>query len=119
MRRSVWDWVIVVVVILAASVISIYNYVLVNRNANEQVLMAQLLQIRTSVMLYTVVNKEHPATLKTMVDEKLTLPDGDVKSYLIGLKPDNGTFIGPFDYPYSYDAKTGWVWSDNPKYSTW
>ena len=109
----------------------------------EYALMSELGNIRTSVLLYFVINRKFPDSLKQMVNEKIILPfqDTEAMKKMAGQSPglnlQSGTIIidrtyiekiamdkdgnitDPFGNPYSYDARLGKISSSTSGYGGW
>lgn len=108
----------------------------------EYALMSELGNIRTSALLYFVVNRKFPDSLKQMVNEKIILPFQDTealkkmagnagiavqtgtiiidRTYLERMATDKeGNILDPFGNPYNYDPRLGKVSSSTPNYGGW
>ena len=109
----------------------------------EYALMSELSNIRTSVLLYFVINKKFPDSLKQMVDEKIILPFQDTETLqkMVGTKANinvqsgtiiidrtylekiaidkDGNILDSFGNPYSYDPRLGKVSSTTSNYGGW
>ena len=108
----------------------------------EYAMISELGNIRTSVLLYFVINRKFPDSLKQMVNEKIILPFQDTeaikkmagtsginiqsgtiiidRTYLEKIAMDkDGNITDPFGNPYSYDARLGKISSSTPGYGGW
>ena len=108
----------------------------------EYAMISELGNIRTSILLYFVINKKFPDSLKQMVNEKIILPFQDTealkkmagnasiavqtgsiiidRTYLEKISMDKeGNILDPFGNPYNYDARLGKVLSSTPSYGGW
>ena len=108
----------------------------------EYALMSELGNIRTSVLLYFVINRKFPDSLKQMVNEKIILPFQDTEAIkkmagTAGINIQSGTIIidrtylekiamdkdgnitDPFGNPYNYDARLGKISSSTFNYGGW
>lgn len=109
----------------------------------EYSLISELSNIRTTILLYFVINKKFPDSLKQMLDEKIILPFHDTETLkkmagqTPGLNLQSGTIIidrtylekiamdkdgnitDPFGNPYNYDARLGKISSSTPNYGGW
>lgn len=109
----------------------------------EYALISELSNIRTSILLYCVINKKFPDSLKQMLDEKILLPFHDTETLkkMAGQSPDlnlqtgtiiidraylekiamdkDGNITDPFGNPYNYDARLGKISSSTPNYGGW
>ncbi len=109
----------------------------------EYSLISELGNIRTTILLYFVINKKFPGSLKQMLDEKIILPFHDTETLkkmagqTPGLNLQSGTIIidrtylekiamdkdgnitDPFGNPYNYDARLGKISSSTPNYRGW
>ncbi|MDP2682909.1 MAG: hypothetical protein Q8P28_08930 [Deltaproteobacteria bacterium] len=108
----------------------------------EYALISELGNIRTSVLLYFVINRKFPDSLKQMVSEKIILPFQDTeaikkmagnagvtvqtgtiiidRTYLEKIAMDkDGNITDPFGNPYNYDARLGKISSSTFNYGGW
>jgi len=109
----------------------------------EYALMSELGNIRTSVLLYFVINRKFPDSLKQMVNEKIILPFQDTeaikkmagqtpginfqtgtiiidRTYLEKIAMDkDGNITDSFGNPYNYDPRLGKVSSLTAGYVGW
>lgn len=108
----------------------------------EYAMISELGNIRTSILLYFVINKKYPESLKQMVNEKIILPFQDTeaikkmagnagisvqtgtvvidRTYLERMSTDkDGNIIDPFGGEYNYDARLGKISSLTPGYGGW
>lgn len=109
----------------------------------EYSLISELNNIRTTILLYFVINKKFPDSLKQMLDEKIILPFHDTETLnkmagqTPGLNLQSGTIIidrtylekiamdkdgnitDPFGNPYNYDARLGKISSSTRNYGGW
>jgi len=109
----------------------------------EYSLISELSNMRTTILLYFVINKKFPDSLKQMVNEKILLPFHDTETLKkmaaesSGLNLQSGTIIidrtylekiamdkdgnitDPFGHPYDYDARVGRISSSTPHYEGW
>lgn len=92
--------------------------------AREVAMRAELGNIRTAVVLYLVLNRHFPESLREMVAKKYVLPyqeEGVInRSYLETASLDkDGNPLDPFGNPFIYDAKRGMVRSSTKGYEIW
>lgn len=131
---------IIVGILLVGAIIYIQR---ATRVVKEYAMISELGNIRTSVLLYFVVNKRFPNSLKQMVDEKIILPFQDTeaikkmaggnagiavqtgtiiidRTYLERISMDKqGNILDAFGNPYNYDPRLGKVASSTSAYVGW
>ncbi len=110
------------------------------RVIKEYAMMSELSNIRTSILMYFVINREFPESLTQMVEEKIIVPFRDRKAidkmkglekeislqpgsiiidrtYLEEMSIDSkGRILDPFGKPYLYDKELGRVKSSTSGY---
>ncbi len=92
--------------------------------AREYSLISELSNIRTSILLYLVLNKRFPESLKQLVEEDIILPMQDIKiiekSYLKTVSMDEeGYPLDPLGNRFGYNPESGLVWSTTKGYEGW
>jgi hypothetical protein len=94
------------------------------QEAKEVALRTGLLNIRKTVQLYHLVERQYPPDLKSLVQKRLMLPGREdtffLEEYLnaVTFNPE-GKLLDPFQNPYRYDSKSGKVISGTEGYETW
>jgi competence protein ComGC len=102
----------------------------VTRAAQETAVKAELVNIRTSVKLFQMLNGQKPASLKELMEKKVMLPGrvGNSKysssfykeNYLMKNALDaEGNKVDAFGNPFRYDSATGEVRSTTKGYEGW
>jgi type II secretory pathway pseudopilin PulG len=102
----------------------------VTREARDTALRSELSNLRTSIMLFKLMNGRYPANLLELREKKVLLParvgaDRYTWSviderYLMAHAVDNrGNVLDPFGYPFAYDPRTGNVKATTSGYETW
>jgi competence protein ComGC len=106
------------------------KYRQVARVAQESAVKAELVNIRTSIKLFQILNRRNPDSLKEMMEKKVILP-GRVGSgayegsfieqrYLLKNAVDaEGNKVDAFGNPFSYDPMRGEVRSSTRGFETW
>lgn len=140
--RTVFETLIALIVIGILLIGAITYIQRATKLVKEYAMMSELSNIRTSTLLYFVINKKYPNSLKQMVDEKIILPFQDTealkkmagnsgvafqpgtividRTYLEKIAMDKeGNITDPFGNPYSYDARLGKVSSSTSNYGGW
>jgi type II secretory pathway pseudopilin PulG len=107
------------------------RYERVARKAQEVALKTALVNIRTSIKLFKILNGRNPQNLKEMIEKEVMLParigsdkyTGAIffkESYLIEYAVDKeGNIIDAFGNPFIYDAPKGEVRTITKGYETW
>ena len=105
------------------------KYQRVAREAQETALKTELANIRTSIILYTMLNGRNPASLKEMIERKVMLParigtgyTGSIfkESYLMKNAVDEeGNKVDAYGNPFLYDPQRGEVRSSTKGYENW
>ena len=115
--------------ILIGVVIPKYRHVA--RVAQETAVKTALVNIRTSINLFRMLNGRNPQDLKEMIEKKVILParvgsdkyTGSIflkKSYLMEYAVDKeGNIVDAFGNPFIYDASTGEVRTTTEGYEAW
>ncbi|MBI3754043.1 MAG: hypothetical protein HY266_08400 [Deltaproteobacteria bacterium] len=140
--RTVFET-LLALIIVGALIIGAITYIQrATKIVKDYAMISELGNIRTSVLLYFVINKRFPNSLKQMVEEKIILPfhdpeaikkmTGDAgvtvqtgtiiidRTYLEKISMDkNGNITDPFGNPYNYDPRLGKVASSTPGYGGW
>ena len=140
--RTVFETLLALIIIGILLVGAITYFQRATKVVKEYALMSELGNIRISVLLYFVINKKFPDSLKQMVDEKIILPFQDTeaikkmtgnagitvqtgtiiidRTYLEKMSMDKeGNILDPFGNPYNYDARLGKVSSSATGYGGW
>ena len=140
--RTVFETLLALIIIGILLVGAITYFQRATKVVKEYALVSELGNIRTSVLLYFVINKKFPDSLKQMVDEKIILPFQDTeaikkmtgnagitvqtgtiiidRTYLEKMSMDKeGNILDPFGNPYNYDARLGKVSSSATGYGGW
>lgn len=121
-KRTTWEWLVFVSVIALSLALlgATYNYR--QRFEKQKILQSQLQLLRSAELLYRVVNKSNPPSLKSLIEGSFTLQDKSISSRSYIDKPPaltNGKLLDPFGNPYSYNPATGWVRSQTRGYEFW
>ncbi|MBI5756299.1 MAG: hypothetical protein HZA12_05175 [Nitrospirae bacterium] len=118
------DTIIVCLLISIMFVVLIPRYQRMAREARETALRMGLINIRTSIQLYVMLNNKPPEDLKELLGKRYIIPtkEGTIfnDQYLKGLAMDSeGYPIDPFGNRYSYEPKAGRVSSTTEGYEKW
>lgn len=105
-------------------VVLIPRYQRMAREARETALRMGLINIRTSIQLYVLLNNNPPEDLKELLGKRYIIPtkEGTIfnDQYLRGLAVDSeGYPIDPFGNRYSYEPKEGRVSSTTEGHEKW
>ncbi len=106
------------------------RYQRVAREAQETALMAELVNIRTSIKLFKIINNRNPGSIKEMMEKDMILPgrtgkDGMTGSvfkdkYLMHYEVDEqGEIIDSFGNRFDYDPLRGEVKATTKGYEDW
>ena len=140
--RTVFETLLALIIIGILLVGAITYFQRATKVVKEYALMSELGNIRISVLLYFVINKKFPDSLKQMVDEKIILPFQDTeaikkmtgnagitvqtgtiiidRTYLEKMSMDKeGNILDPFGNSYNYDPRLGKLSSSTPNYGGW
>lgn len=140
--RTVFETLLALIVIGILVVGGITYIQRATKVVKEYAMISELGNIRTSILLYFVINKKYPESLKQMANEKIILPFQDTemlkkmagnagiavqtgtiiidRTYLERISLDKeGNITDPFGSPYNYDPKLGKVSSSTPGYGGW
>ncbi len=94
------------------------------KTAREIALQNELLNLRMSIEHYRVINDCFPRELSDLLKKDLTSkgPNGILQKqkFLQSFRTDKeGNLLDPFCNKYSYDNKSGKVWSQTKGYQSW
>lgn len=141
--RTVFGTVLALIVVGILLVGAITYIQRATRIVKEYAMISELGNVRTSILLYFVINKKFPDSLKQMVSEKIILPFQDTedlkkmaggnpgitfqtgtiiidRTYLERMALDKeGNVLDSFGNPYNYDPRLGKVSSSTPGYGGW
>jgi type II secretory pathway pseudopilin PulG len=128
---SVYETVVTLCLIGVLTGVVIVKYRQVTRAAQDSAVKTALVNIRTSIQLFKMINGRNPQNLKEMVEKKVMLParighdkySGPIflnESYLMEYATDKaGNIIDVFGNPFAYDAIKGEVRSTSQGYESW
>lgn len=118
-RRPLYEFVVVVVVVALAVVLGAGLYAGRMKINKSRVLVQELASLRSSLILYKLINRENPPSLQSLASGEYQA--GDVKRPFVESVPvaRGGEMIDPFGNPYRYDPGTGWIWSTSPGFEAW
>jgi len=126
---TIFDAVITLCLIGIVIGVVIPKYQRVAHEAQETALKTELANIRTSIILFTMLNGHNPASLKEMIETKVMLParigtgyTGSIfkESYLIKNAVDvEGNKVDAYGNPFLYDPQRGEVRSSTKGYENW
>jgi hypothetical protein len=98
------------------------------REAGETALKAELVNIRTTVKLFRILNGRYPASLRELTEKKVLLPANkdsfsgailDDRYLLPNAVDTEGNITDAFGTPYVYDPGKGTVRSGTNGYENW
>lgn len=106
------------------------KYQRLTNDAREAALKTGLMNIRTSIELFKILNRRCPKDLAEMTDKNIMLPARSGKEpyagsffkqkYLMMQVLDaHGNYLDAFGSPYLYNAEQGTVRSTTPGYGSW
>jgi len=128
---AVYETLVTLCLIGVLTGVVIVKYYRVFQEARETAIKAELVNIRTSINLFKMLNGRNPQGLKEMVEKKVMFParigpdkyTGPIffkESYLMEYATDKeGNIIDVFGNPYAYDAIKGEVRTTTKGYETW
>jgi Tfp pilus assembly protein PilE len=105
------------------------KYQRVAREAQEAALKTELANIRTSIILFKMLNSRNPASLREMIEKEVMLParigsgyTGSIfrESYLMKNAVNaEGNKVDAYGNPFTYDGRRGEVRSSTKGYENW
>ncbi len=128
---TILDTLITLCIIGVLTGVVIVKYRQVSQAAQEAALKTALVNIRTSITLFKMLNDRNPLSLQEMIGEKVMLPAriganyyaGPIflkKEYLMEYAVDkNGNIIDAFGNPFYYDPVKGEVTTTTKGYEKW
>lgn len=118
-KRSVWEIIVVAVVVTLTVIMSAAIYARRVDAEKGRLLMRELVMLRSSLVLYMIVNHERVESLAELQSRRYGV-GGVVLPYADELPvSDDGEVIDPFGNPYHYDKKSGWVSSTTSGFELW
>jgi hypothetical protein len=118
--RSTYEIIIIFVAVVLTGALAVGLYAERNKVHKGRMLASELSSLRTSVALYTFVNRKHPPSLNAVVEETYEAGDGSRRHFAEYVhSDDDGRLIDPFGSAYVYDPDKGWVSSATEGYLTW
>ncbi len=118
-RRSYFEIVIIVVVVCLAVVLGAGLYAGRAKSLKSELLIHELDMMRSSLLVYKIINRRNAKNLEQLASSTYYVK-GSNRAYIEQLPPSiDGKIIDPFGNPYSYDSKTGWVFSTSPWLVQW
>lgn len=119
-QRAKYEVLIVGVVVVLSVAISLGIYVGRSRISKEKTMMGELLNMRTAITLYKIINKKSPDDIIDLVEKEFSFGGGASLKYIqsLPLMPD-GRIIDPFGNEYLYDNGKSWVGSSTDGYKSW
>jgi hypothetical protein len=123
-RKSVFDAVLVFVLVLGLAAGVMVNFDLLAREARETALRMSLGNIRMSVRLYHALHERYPRDVKELLTTGYLVPtkQGTIfrDRYLEAQALDqDGYPVDPFGHRYRYDSTRGRVTSSTEGYEQW
>ena len=114
MKRKTWYMLISAVVVIAIGITGVSIH-MAKQAQNEQTMISELAQLRTAVQMYKSVFHSNPADLSAALTAKYPFapPQWSMQRNAQGQPMD------PFESPYAYDAKSGWIKSTTSGYESW
>jgi hypothetical protein len=118
-RRSLWEVVVVAVIVVLTVIMGAAIYARRAEAEKGRLLMRELMMLRSSLIVYMIVNRERAPSLKELQSRRYEV-EGVVLRYSdeLPLSAD-GEVIDPFGNPYRYDPKTGWISSATGGFEHW
>ncbi|MBI5894068.1 MAG: type II secretion system protein GspG [Deltaproteobacteria bacterium] len=122
--RTVFEALLVIILVMTLIIGALSYTQKAIKITKEYALISELSNIRTSILIYYILNKKYPNSLEQMMDEKVILPfQADTiidRTYLerASLSKEK-EILDPFGNPYKYDRLTGKVNSSTLDYTAW
>ncbi|MFH1875129.1 MAG: hypothetical protein ABH859_08135 [Pseudomonadota bacterium] len=111
-QRSRLEIVLVSLLIILALTITAGYRGKCNEIENGQILIYDLAQLRSAVILYKTLNQQLPLDLPSLTKLTYEFTPGQLRPYLNNFRFDGqGRLIDPFGTPYGYDVNKGFVYS--------
>ncbi|MBI5345425.1 MAG: hypothetical protein HZB21_01715 [Deltaproteobacteria bacterium] len=128
--RTVLEAVIVLLFVLIAVLTAASRYSSSIKTVQETALSIELGNLRSAINFYAVINGRLPASLKSLIKEKVIMPRRNIIGrdyeivvsgrYVEGMAEDaDGQPLDPFGSRYEYDQATGVVHTSTKGYETW
>lgn len=122
--RTVFEALLVIILVMILIIGSFSYAQKAIKITKEYALISELSNIRTSILIYYILNKKYPNSLAQMIDEKVILPfQGDTaidRTYLAKTSLNKeGEILDPFGNPYKYNRLTGKLNSSTLDYTAW
>ncbi|HPQ80598.1 MAG TPA: hypothetical protein PLZ86_02625 [bacterium] len=119
-KRSVYDIVVVTIVVVLALVMSAKLYAGRSQIQKSGMLVVELGSFRNAIRAYRLVNKANPSSLEELTKTGIET-EVELRPFLEKLPAldEDGRPVDPFGSPYSYDSERGWVSSSTSGYERW
>jgi len=118
-KRSLWEIIVVAVVVALTVIMGAAIYARRVDALKSRLLMHELAMLRSSAMLYIIINHERAESLGDLKSGRFEA-GGVVHGYVDSLPGSgDGEAIDPFGNPYRYDSKSGWVSSTTEGFEHW
>lgn len=120
-KRKWFERVAVIGLVLVVGSLAASNVYFQDKFGKQRMLFYQLQILRNSINLYKIINNKSPETLEMLATGVYKFPGEDLtKRYIENAPIDkDGKVIDPFNKPYYYDSKTGWIRSSTTGYEFW
>ena len=116
--RKGWEYILSIFIAIVGLSFVIFTFYFQRGVEKQRVLQSDLLNIRTSILLYKMVNKQNPKSLEILAKATFKFPNSDLnQKYLNNVKLVDDKLLDPFGKLYDYDPKTGRIKSKI--YTSW
>jgi len=118
-RRSSYEYIVIFAVLVMTLALALGLFIQRDEISKGNVLMNELSQLRSSILLFNKLKGRHPKSLYELEHSKYPSKNGERLYLSFAHHGKEKEIIDPFGNPYIYDAKTGWVHSSTPDYLSW
>ena len=119
--RKWFEQVLIVFLVVVVGFLVASNAYYQSRSGKQRTLFYQLEILRSSINLYKFINGRNPGNLEALAAVVYKFPNEEqTRRYIENAPIDReGKVIDPFQNPYFYDVKTGWIRSSTSGYEFW
>ncbi|MFH1652717.1 MAG: hypothetical protein ABIE74_01540 [Pseudomonadota bacterium] len=120
-NRSIQEWIVIIIVIAFAIILSASVFYERSRIKREATLITELSTLRKAIATYYLEEKKFPQSSESLLEKRGGVSYENRLPDMLNTIPknDEGHFIDSFGRPYSYNGANGWINSSSPGVQGW